>query len=323
MTYNRNPGTKPRSFDRIIRAKGAVVIAAMFSLSALIPALADPPKPGTLFAHKYTPVRVDTTAKADLALMLRAPSFPTLVQTGVNGLPGIITRRDLIGGIHQGKTAVTIGAAAGQPVRFAYRPGGPIILWVGEKSFATGLLAAQARPMASLVEEGNNGLVAISDRATHNGKRGYKPKVAGSFIDTEEGYWLLWADAIAEDLFYRVAFDKGEFPHGLTIVDSQRPVTISTEGRLEVSGGEPLVAFWKHIGEGRGAILRYDELGLVMKPRDQDDAHAMETVRRVFKWAPVMRLAAESDRAAFRTFVRELERVRIATVSTPRLLIEE
>jgi hypothetical protein len=49
----------------------------------------------------------------------------------------------------------------------------------------------------------------------------------------------------------------------------------------------------------------------------------METVRRVFKWAPVMRLAADSDAAAFRAFVRELEQVRIATVSTPGLLIEE
>jgi hypothetical protein len=323
MMYNRNAGTEPRSSVRSGRAKGAVMMAAMLSLSALIPALADPPKPGALFAHKYNPVHFDTMARADLALMLRAPSFPTLVQTGVNGLPGIITRRDLIGGIHQGKTAVTIGAAAGQPIRFAYRPGGPIILWVGEKSFVTGLLAAQARPLASFVEEGNNGLVGLNDPATRNGKRGYRPKVAGSFIDTEEGYWLLWADAIAEDLFYRVAFDKGEFPDGLTIVDSKQPVAIRTDGSLEVSGGEPSVAFWKHIGEERGAILRCDELGLVMKPRDQDDAKAMETVRRVFKWAPVMRLAAESDRAAFRTFVRELEHVRIATFSTPRLLIEE
>jgi hypothetical protein len=60
-----------------------------------------------------------------------------------------------------------------------------------------------------------------------------------------------------------------------------------------------------------------------MEPRGHGDFQAMETVRRVFKWTPVMRLAAESDAAAFRTFVRELEQVRIATVSTPCLLIEE
>ena len=177
--------------------------------------------------------------------------------------------------------------------------------------------------MASLVAEGNNGLVTLSDRATYNGKRGYRPKVAGSYIDTEEGYWLLWADAIAEDLFWRVAFGTGGFPDGLTVVDSNRPVTISTDGSLEVRGGEPWVAFWKCIGGKHGAILRYDDFGLVMEPRGQNDVHAMEAVRRVFKWAPVMRLAAETDPAAFRTFVRELDQVRIATVTTPSLLIED
>ena len=107
------------------------------------------------------------------------------------------------------------------------------------------------------------------------------------------------------------------------MVDSERPVTITTDGGLEILGGEPRVAFWKCIGGKRGAILRYDDLGLIMEPRAHGDFHAMETVRRVFKWTPVMRLAAESDATAFRTFVRELEQVRIATVSTPGLLIEE
>ena len=218
---------------------------------------------------------------------------------------------------------MTVGAAAGQPVRFAYRPGGRIILSIGDQSIVTGLLAAQARPMASLIAEGNNGLVGLNDSVTRNGKRGYRPKVASSYVDTEEGYWLLWADAIAEDLFYRVGFKNGDYPHGLTIVDSERPVTISSDGGLEVRGGEPRVAFWKRIGGKRGEILRYDDLGLVMEPRAQGDVLAMETVRRVFKWAPVMRLAAESDPAAFRSFVRELEQVKIATFATPRLLIED
>jgi len=322
MTYIRNPGAVPRTLVRRSRAGGAVMMAAMVGLSTLIPALADPPKLGGLFAHKYNPLHIDTMPKANLALMLHASSFQTLVETLVNGVPGS-TQPGLIGGIHQGKKAVTVGAAAGQPVRFEYRPGGRISFWIGDQSIVTGLLAAQARPMASLVEEGNNGLVALNDAVNRNGKRGYRPKVAGSYIDTEEGYWLLWADAIAEDLFYRVAFGNGNFPDGLTIVDSERPVTISTDGSLEVLGGEPRVAFWKRVGEKRGAILRYDDLGLVMQPRCQGDVQAMETVRRVFKWAPIMRLAAESDPAAFRTFVRELDQVRIATVSTPRLLIEE
>jgi hypothetical protein len=322
MTYIRNPGAEPRTFVCSSRATGAVMMAAMVGLSTLIPTLADPPKLGGPFAHKYNPLYIDTMAEANLALMLHASSFETLIETQANGVPGI-TRQDLIGGIHQGKKAVTVGAAAGQPVRFECRPGGRIIVWIGDQSIVTGLLAVQARPMASFVAEGNNGLVGLNDSVTRNGKRGYRPKVAGSYIDTEEGYWLLWADAIAEDSFYRVAFDHGDFPHGLTIVDSERPVTISTDGSLEVRGGEPRVAFWKRTGGKPGAILRYDDLGLVMQPRGQGDVQAMETVRRVFKWAPVMRLAAESDPAAFRTFVRALEQVRIATVSTPRLLIEE
>ena len=320
MMYIRNLGPEPRISVFRRRAIDAVLSAAMVGLSIVTPVVADPPKPGVEFAHKYNPLYTDT--RANLALMLHAPSFQTLVETRANGLPGS-SRPDLIGGIHQGKKAVTIGAVAGQPVRFEYRPKGQIFLRIGDQSVVTGLLAAQARPMASFVDEGNNGLVGLNDPTTHNGKRGYRPKVAGSYIDTEEGYWLLWADAIAGELFYRVGFDSGNFPNGLTIVDSKNPVTISTDGDLEVRGGEPWVAFWKRVGGKRGGIIRYDEFGLVMEPRDQGDIQAMEALRRVFKWAPVMRLAAESDPAAFRKFVSELEAVPIAAVSTPRLLIEE
>jgi hypothetical protein len=323
MMYIQNPGARRRTSVQSSRAASAVIMAVMVGLSALIPALADsPPKVVGRFAHKYKPLYIDTIPKAKLALLLHAPSFQTLVETRSSGLPGF-TRQDLLGGIHQGMKAVTIGAAAGQPVRLEYRREGRILLRIGDQSIVTGLLAAQARPMASFVAEGNNGLVGLNDPATHNGKRGYSPKVARSYIDTEEGYWLLWADAIAEDMFYRVRFDNGDFPHGLTFVDSRQPVTIGTDGRLEVRGGEPSVAFWKRVEGEKGQILRCDELGHVMKPRDQDDVQAMETLRRVFTWAPVMRLAAESDPAAFKTFVRDLEQVRIATVTTPSLLIVE
>ena len=53
--------------------------------------------------------------------------------------------------------------------------------------------------------------------------------------------------------------------------DTERPVSISTDGNLEVRGGEPRVAFWKRVGGKRGEILRYDDLGLVMEPRGQGD----------------------------------------------------
>ena len=322
MTYIRNPGARPRSFVVSSRALCVSLFAAAIWLSTLMPAMADPPKPVELFARKYNPNYIDTDAKASPALVLRSSSFQTVLETQVSGLPGFI-RQDPIGGIHQGTTAVLVGSSAGKPVRFKYRAGGSIIFRVGDQSIVIGLLAAQARPMASLVEQGNNGLVGINESVNVIGKRGYRPKVAGSYIDTEEGYWLLWADAIAEDLFYRVSFDHGDFPHGLTIVDSERPVTISTDGKLEVRGGEPRVAFWKRVAGKHAAILRYDDLGDVMQPRCQGDVQAMETVRRVFKWTPVMRLAAESDPAAFKSFVRDLEQVPIATVTTPRLLIEE
>lgn len=177
--------------------------------------------------------------------------------------------------------------------------------------------------MASLAAEGHYGLVGLNDRVTHHGKRGYRATVARSYIDTAEGYWLLWADAIAEDLFDRVDFDSGHSPDGLTIVDPEHPVTINTDGGLEIRAGEPRVAFWKRVEGKKGTILRYDDLALIMEPRCRDDAQAMETVRRLFKWTPIMRLAAETDPAAFATFVRELEQVRIATVTTPHLLIEE
>ncbi len=207
MTYitNRNFDAASRTSVCTKSAIGAVMMSVIVVLSTLIPALADPPKLGVPFARKYKPHYIDTIAEANLALMLHASSFQALVETQVNGLPGM-SRRDLIGGIHQGKTAVMFGAAAGQPVRFECPQGGGIILSIGDQSIETGLLAAQARPMASFIEEGNYGLIGLNDSVTRNGKRGYRPQVAGSYIDTEEGYWLLWADAIAEDLFDRVAF---------------------------------------------------------------------------------------------------------------------
>ncbi len=134
----------------------------------------------------------------------------------------------------------------------------------------TGLQAAQARPMATLVEQGNNGLVTLTDRVTHDGKRGYKPRVATSYLDTEDGYWLVWADAIAEKLFYRTDSGQGEFPDGLTIVDSHHPVTISSDdGNLEVRAAEPWVAFWKSSAKEAGRIIRYDNYAQVMKPAIQ------------------------------------------------------
>ena len=322
MTYQRNTKVMPRTFVSSHRAFGIVMMAAMVALSTLIPALADPTKPMALFARKYIPLYIDTDPEADRALVLHASSFQTLVETQVDGVPGS-TRPNVIGGIHQANKAVTTGAAAGQPVRFAYSPGGRISFRIGDQSLVTDLSVAQARPMASLVEEGNNGLVGLNERIRHNGKRGYRAKVAGSYIDTEEGYWLLWADAIAEDLFYRVEFEPGNSPRGLTIVDSDRPVTISTDRGLEIRGGEPRVAFWRCIAGQRGAILRHDDLGLIMEPRCQGDVQAMASVRRLFKWAPVMRLAADSDPTAFRTFVRDLDQVKVGSVLTPHLLVEE
>jgi hypothetical protein len=321
MTHSRIPGAMPRRFAANSRAVGSLLIVAAIGLSAVISVQAEAEEKVTAFAHRYAPVYNNTSAAP--TLMVNAPSFQALMEAQASGLPGS-ARHGLIGGIHQGATAVPVGAVKGKPVRFEYTPGGSIVLSAGGRSLVTGLLAAQARPMASLVEKGNNGLVTLTDRVTHSGKRGYRPQVASSYLDTEDGYWLLWADAISENLFDRTDFGRGEFPDGLTIVDSQRPVTISGhDGALEVRGGEPWVAFWKANGREAGRIIRYDDFGAVMKPRDQDDVRAVEAVRRAFKWAPVMRLAAESDPVAFRTFVHKLGEVRITTVSTPRLLIHE
>jgi hypothetical protein len=320
MTHTANVGEMPPRLTQSNRAVGEVLLVALIGLSAMISAPAAAHEKVTSFAHKYVPVYNDTSAIS--TLFVQDPAFTSLIETRASGLLGT-TPRGLLGGIHQGAKAVTVGTVTGQRVRFEYSPGGSIVLWVGGRSMVTGLLAAQARPMASLVEEGNNGLVTLTDRVTHGGKRGYRPQVALSYLDTEDGYWLLWADAISETLFYQADFGKGEFPDGLTFVDSHIPVTISSDANLKVHAPEPRVAFWKRTGNEPGKIIRFDDFGLVMKPRDQNDVRALEAVRRVFKWAPVMRLAAESDPISFRTFVHQLEQVRIAKAPTPRLLLDE
>jgi hypothetical protein len=322
MTSKRNEGAAARLLACTRRFISGATTVVMIGLSCAIPAIAESPKPPVVFAHKYRPLAITATALANPALLLRAPSFQAVIEQPAAGAARG-NAQGLIGGIHQGAKAVAVGAAAGQRVRLEYRAPGQIILNVGDQSAVTGLSAVQARPMASLVERDNNALVTVSDPATHRGKRGFQPRLAESYLDTAEGYWLLWADAISEDLFYRTDFAFGDFPDGSTIVDSNHPVTIESGDRLEVRGGEPWVAFWKIKGEKRGRILRYDDFLRAMKPRDQDDVQAVEAVRRVFKWAPVMRLAALSDPAAFQSFVRQLEQIKIAPVATPRLLIEE
>jgi hypothetical protein len=183
MTDTRIPSANPRSFFRGKRAKSAAAMAALAGLSALFPALAGPPKPADSFAHRYTPVYGETAGKPNLALMVHAPSFPTLIAAQVD-LTACCTPSGVIGGIHQGAKATLLGAAAGQPVRFELSAGARVSLRVGDQSIDTGLPAAQARPMASLVANGNNALITLSDRLVHNGKRGYSPRVAASYIDT-------------------------------------------------------------------------------------------------------------------------------------------
>jgi hypothetical protein len=293
------------------------MMAGLVGLFVAVPALAEPPSPVAAFAHKYTAVYTDVVAKSSRTLTLVAPSFQTFVEYNVCAPDGV--QEELIAGVHQGAMAVVVGAAAGQPVRFRYGAGGRIVLSVDDQSIVTDLSAAQARPMASLVEKGNNGLISIDDVDYRNGKEIYTPKIAESYLNSEEGYWLLWADAMTADLFKRVDFRDSAAPDGLTIVDSERPVSISTDGSLNVCEGKPRIAFWKRVAAERGVILRH--IGFDAVRWDQEDVPAVEAVRRLFKWAPVMRLAAKSDPAVFKTFVRALAQVRLAPVSTPRQLI--
>jgi hypothetical protein len=241
-----------------------------------------------------------------------------LVKTNVGTVPGSVLQK-LPGGIHQAETAVIVGTSAGVPVRFECGPDDRVMLHVGDQAVDTGLLVAQARPMASFVAGRSNGLISLNDVTTRDGKTIYSPKVAGPYIDTAEGYWLLWADAFAGDSLLWVAL--GGAPDGLTIVDSEHPVTISTnsDSGLTIRGGEPRVAFWRRLGGNRGTLLDYRDFD-VIKARDPDDLKALTAVRRVFKWAPVMRLAADRDPIAFGTFVRRLESIQIASVPTPRRL---
>jgi hypothetical protein len=323
MTFIRNLGAILRQFSPSKRSvnKAMMMAMAVFSITAL--AQADPPKKAAEFAHKYIPVYNDTNAVRPLTVIAR--SFTALIENQSNALLGS-TRPDIMGGIHQATKAVTVDKAAGLPVRLEYSREGRTVLWVGGQSMVTGLAAAQARPMASFVEAGYNGLVTLSERDTYNGKRGFRPQLAASYFDTDQGYWLLWADAIAENLFFHTGFGIGDFPDGLTITDPDNPVTIASgsDGTLIVRGGEPRVAFWQLKKRGEpGRIVRCVDFASVIETRNQDDVRAVETVQRVFKWAPVMRLACESDPAAFRMFVRQLAQAPVVTVTTPRLLMEE
>jgi hypothetical protein len=324
MTYIRNLGVELRQFSRNKRSVNNAILMmaiAMFSITAS--AQADPPKKVAEFAHKYIPVYNDTDAVRPLMVIAR--SFTDLIETQSNAVLGS-TQPDLIGGIHQATKAVTVDKAAGLPIRLEYCREGRTVLWVGRQSMVTGLVAAQARPMALFVEEGYNGLATLTERVSYIGKRGYRPQLAASYVDTDQGFWLLWADAIAENLFFRTGFGIDDFPDGLTITDPDNPVTIASasDEKLKVRGGEPRVAFWKLQKRGEpGRIVRYVDFASVIEPRNQEDVRAVETVQRVFKWVPVMRLACESDPAAFRLFVRQLTQAPVATVTTPRLLMEE
>jgi hypothetical protein len=324
MTYIRNLGAEPRNPVRGRRAAGAVMMAMTAMMAAMVglSALADPPAHAT-FAHKYKASYVNTIARASFALMLEAPLFEPLVETRVSEVPGSV-QQEVPGGIHQGKKAQTVGGAVGLPVRFEYRPNeapdNRIILQVGDQAIYTKLLASQAGPMASLVDRRNNGLISLNEAEIRDGKEVYRPKVAESYIDTEEGYWLLWADAIAGDLFDRLKPTVRAAVDGLTIVDAEDPVTIDTDGGLKVVEGEPRVAFWMRLGGEKGHVLGYIDLKDAIGSLHPDDVQALKAVRRVFKWAPVMRLAAESDPIAFGNFARQLQKVRITPVATPREL---
>jgi hypothetical protein len=328
MMYKRNQGREPQSFVSRRHPVGVVTAAtammvAMVGLSAVFPALADPTKQA-IFAHKYIASYANTMARASM-LMLIAPQFEPLVANRVSAVPGS-TQQEVPGGIHQGKVAQTDTGLAGEPVRFEYSPsassGNRIILRVGDRTLVTGLLVAHAFPMASLVAEDNNGLISVKNGGhDEQGKRVLIPKLAKSYIDTKEGYLLLWVDALAGGLFDAFR-GEDEKPDGLSIIDAKDRVTIGTDDGLTVRGGEPRVAFWKRLGGDRGKILSYIDLRDAINSLDPDDAEALEAVRRVFTWAPVMRLAAESDAAAFKAFVQQLEGVRIKPVPTPRLLTE-
>ncbi len=323
MTYIRNLGGELRQFSRSKRSANKAMMTAMAVFLITAAAQAGPPKNVAEFAHKYIPVYNDTNAVRPLTVIAR--SFTALIENQSSALLGS-TRPDLIGGVHQATKAVTVDKAVGLPLRLEYSREGRTVLCVGGQSLVTGLTAAQAHPMASFVEEGYNGLVTLTERDTYNGKRGFRPQFAASYLDTDQCYWLLWADAIAGNLFFHTGFGLGDFPDGLTITDPDNPVTIAvgSDGTLKVRGGEPRVAFWQLRKRGEpGRIVRCVDFASVIEPRNQHDVQAVETVQRVFKWAPVMRLASESNPAAFRMFVRQLAQTPVVTVTTPRLLMEE
>ena len=142
------------------------------------------------------------------------------------------------------------------------------------------------------------------------------PQIAQEFVDTPDGYWLLWCDTRARD---DAVFGEA---NGLTLVDPEDPVTIEVGDDLSIRAGEPRVAFWKQVDALSGRILRYQGVEALFRPVSRNDQKAVATLYRVFKWAPVMRLARESNPEAFQALARQVEDIPTARMATPRILFE-
>ena len=195
---------EPRSRRRWLRWPGS---------PRLFPALAGPPQPGDSFAHKYTPVYGETAGKTNLALMVHAPSFQTLIeaqpdQAAGSALPPgssaafIRERRPRLsvrppvsrsGSSSVPGRASSCASAIGRSTPVCWRPRpARWRLW---------------SPTATTCSASRSAIVPCTTASAATA-----PGLLRRISHTEEGFWLLWADAIAENLSHQVPFGKGEVP---------------------------------------------------------------------------------------------------------------
>jgi hypothetical protein len=305
------------------RAVVGRTFAALLGLMVLAPILVLAEPTDGLFGHNHKAIRANTLslagktyrAKPELTHEMFALSFATLLRDYPDWVPG---------GLFSDSTAELSGGA-NLPVKM-WREGNlaghRVYLSVGDQTADTGLTDDQARALILWVDYGRHALASLGRHPDNDPNPPFPFKAARlgyGYVDTQDGYDLLWCDTICS--FEGVPKVAGK-SRSLTIVDAASSVMIDVRDGLKIQGGEPVVAYWQRGDTGQGEIIEYrtlDDAAVVITRQDQQ---SLATLRRVFKWAPIARLARKSDPNAFNALVAELRGVTPERVPTPRFLYQ-
>ena len=292
--------------------------AALLGLMVLAPILAlAEPIDSFLFGRDYIGIRANTLilagktyrAKPELTHEMFALSFATLLRDHPDWMTGGLFSESTAGG----NLSVKMWRDP------QGNPGHRVYLSAGNQTVDTGMTDDQARALILWVDYGRNALASLS---SHPDSRPNPPppfemaRLGYAYPDTQDGYDLLWCDSICS---FDGVKDTGK-PQTLTIVDGAEPVTIDVSDGLKIRGGEPMVAYWQRGDSGQGEIIEYRTLNEAATAITRQDKQSLATLKRVFKWAPIARLARKSDPNGFAALVTELRGIAPERVATPRFL---